>query len=484
MKKYLTSILLLSLLSAMLFGCAPNSSQGAESPLPNTPTQPISSSLPVNGITTPDAADDPASAAPSAAPTAPPPSPTPTVTPSATASPEAAATPTATPSPTPKPTKKPPVLPEEREPELNEGISLSEAAYGIPSAELPVMQSIGFNLRATVTSGLPLTKVLLRVTDSSGRTFSGAVTFSAESRVLSYALNDASLTAEKKSIDSFALTDKLSVGTCLIELLAQDTAHSSPVLLLSRRFSKISGQYALTPNQFRDGYYETALAFFGDTEEFLFHFSNDDGRYIKQENAWRKAHLVTVKNQAGKNITVHRKAQASFEQAFQYMNTTLLRVRGNGFDTGIIPLSALAPESNGTYVSRFVSGKRFISHHAFGTAQDLNASQASNKNNIKNHKVIASEVALLDYEGILKDDNNNEYHSFIYRGSCTELCGGVPQTVVNYLLYELAYFRAGFGWGYYYSHTCDAMHFTLSEMSPDLHESENGGLRKVYAYAS
>ena len=34
------------------------------------------------------------------------------------------------------------------------------------------------------------------------------------------------------------------------------------------------------------------------------------------------------------------------------------------------------------------------------------------------------------------------------------------------------------------SHTCDAMHFTLSEMSPDLHESENGGLRKVYAYAS
>lgn len=224
MKKYLTSILLLSLLSAMLFGCAPNSSQGAESPLPNTPTQPISSSLPVNGITTPDAADDPASAAPSAAPTAPPPSPTPTVTPSATASPEAAATPTATPSPTPKPTKKPPVLPEEREPELNEGISLSEAAYGIPSAELPVMQSIGFNLRATVTSGLPLTKVLLRVTDSSGRTFSGAVTFSAESRVLSYALNDASLTAEKKSIDSLALTDKLSVGTCLIELLAQDTA--------------------------------------------------------------------------------------------------------------------------------------------------------------------------------------------------------------------------------------------------------------------
>ncbi len=62
------------------------------------------------------------------------------------------------------------------------------------------MQSIGFNLRATVTSGLPLTKVLLRVTDSSGRTFSGAVTFSAESRVLSYALNDASLTAEKSPL--------------------------------------------------------------------------------------------------------------------------------------------------------------------------------------------------------------------------------------------------------------------------------------------
>lgn len=480
MKKQLISILILSFLSAMLFGCTPASLQSTASPLPNAPTM-SASALPAEDTATPDIVDAAASAMPSAEPTLPP-SPSPTVAPSATAAPEPTAPLTATPSPTAKPTKKPAVLPEEREPELNEGILFSEAAYGMPSAELPVMQSIGFNFRGTVTSQLPLTKILMSVTDSSGHTYSGTVTFSSASKVLSYALNDASLTVEKKSIDSLALTEKLSLGNCLLELFAQDTAHSSPILLLSRRFSKISGQYTLTPNQFRDGYYETALAFFGDTEEFLFHFSNDDGRYIKQENAWKNTHLVTVKNQVGKNITIHRKAQAPFEQAFQYMNTTLLRVHGNGFDTGIISLAALAPENNGTYVSRFVSGKRFISHHAFGTAQDINASQNSNKNNIKNHKIIASEVALLDYEGILKDDNGNEYHSFIYRGSCTDLCGGVPQTVVNYLLYELAYFRAGFGWGYYYSHTCDAMHFTLSEMPPSVHEKENGGLRKVYQY--
>ncbi|MBS6474404.1 MAG: hypothetical protein KH354_00215, partial [Clostridiales bacterium] len=65
MKKYLISILLLSLLSATLFGCAPNSLQGTESPLPNTPTQPPASSLPAGGAAMPDIEDNPSSAAPS-----------------------------------------------------------------------------------------------------------------------------------------------------------------------------------------------------------------------------------------------------------------------------------------------------------------------------------------------------------------------------------------------------------------------------------
>ena len=60
---------------------------------------------------------------------------------------------------------------------------------------------------------------------------------------------------------------------------------------------------------------------------------------------------------------------------------------------------------------------------------------------------------------------------------------GVPREIQNYLLYELAFYRAGFGWGYYFSHNCDAMHYTLTELDPALHEAEGTGLRKVFEYA-
>ena len=52
--------------------------------------------------------------------------------------------------------------------------------------------------------------------------------------------------------------------------------------------------------------------------------------------------------------------------------------------------------------------------------------------------------------------------------------------MVNYLLYELAFYRAGFLWAHYYRSTSDAMHFTLSEFVTGTHD--DGGLRKVFDY--
>ena len=53
---------------------------------------------------------------------------------------------------------------------------------------------------------------------------------------------------------------------------------------------------------------------------------------------------------------------------------------------------------------------------------------------------------------------------------------------MNYFLYELAFYRAGFAWGFYYPHTCDAMHFTLTELSPSLFTDGPYAMRKVFTY--
>ena len=58
----------------------------------------------------------------------------------------------------------------------------------------------------------------------------------------------------------------------------------------------------------------------------------------------------------------------------------------------------------------------------------------------------------------------------------------VPETVINYLLYELAFYRAGFQWGHYYISTSDGMHFTLTDNIRISHDG-NDGLRKVFEYS-
>ena len=106
----------------------------------------------------------------------------------------------------------------------------------------------------------------------------------------------------------------------------------------------------------------------------------------------------------------------------------------------------------------------------------------TNRNVLSNRALILDEVRNhLAYNGI-KTANGVSYYDFTYNGSCSATYRNVPQTVINYLLYELAFYRAGFGWGYYYDHACDGMHFTLSEMSASIHDTSGRSLRKVYQY--
>lgn len=371
-------------------------------------------------------------------------------------------------------------------PEQEAVISFCEDKYGMPSADLPAYSEIAFNLRGTVTADRPLASVTVTVRDKNGKTAKCTVSFSS-TNIRSYRLDDKTATKEKTSPDNADLfrKEKPAVGQCSITVSARCIGQKRDTVLLNRTFKLLdSGRYnRLSPNNFRDGYYETALAFFGG-EDFLFEFKNDRGRAIIQEKDWAKKNITGVQGPDGRKHYVNVKGAQQFAKAYEYMSASYVRVRSaeGAFDTGVVPVKALIAEFNGTYVSRFVSGKRFISHHAYGTAEDVNASYRANTNVLKNRDLIKEEeVALLDYEGILQSDGQR-YYSFVYRGSCTEMCAGIPNTLSNYIIYELSYFRAGFGWGCYYPHTSDAMHFTLSELPPSEHEPENGGLRKVYEY--
>ena len=73
-------------------------------------------------------------------------------------------------------------------------------------------------------------------------------------------------------------------------------------------------------------------------------------------------------------------------------------------------------------------------------------------------------------------------YDFTYTGSAPREVKNVPEPLMNYLMYELAFYRAGFSWGAYYPHTCDAMHFTLTELSPELFTDGPYAMRKVFEY--
>ena len=189
-----------------------------------------------------------------------------------------------------------------------------------------------------------------------------------------------------------------------------------------------------------------------------------------------------MENATGGRWEVHKKAAGQFKKAVNYMKTVYLRVHGTNGDSGVIKLSELIGSFDGIWNPRFVSDRSFISHHAFGTAIDLNASLDANTNELSNRELIKSEVGShLTYNGI-KNEDGVSYYDFTYDGSHSAKLKGVPTTVVNYLLYELAFYRAGFNWGYYYDHTCDAMHFGLSEFSADVHNTSSRSLRKVRDY--
>lgn len=217
--------------------------------------------------------------------------------------------------------------------------------------------------------------------------------------------------------------------------------------------------------------------FDGDTDKFTFAYQWANGVFIRIDPKWTEKYIV--RSDMG---NVHADAYPYFQQAKEYIDSTWLRVSGTNGDSGVIPLSRLVDGYGGTRVSRFQRGGRVISHHSFGTCIDINAGLFPNQNRFARKQLIYDEVTKhLTYNGIRYADGAL-FYDFTYSGTYGRRVWYVPETVVNYLLYELAFYRAGFNWGYYFTHTSDAMHFTLTESNYFYHTDPDIGLRKVSVY--
>lgn len=397
----------------------------------------------------------------------------------------ASMTPTPTPEPTPSPTPEP--TPEPAPSPTPEPDSITFTAWDelpLPSLEEDLQYGQTYHLCGTVKSNKPLKSVTVVIDSvSMDKPLETTVQFDAADNVTEYLLEDMDDPKESKAISSLIPFGNLSTGRHTLTISAS-TFTSGPVELASTEFdvSENSSWLQLISNNFRGNYLE-ALNFFGEKERFLFSYKWVDGRTIKIDSQWLDKYIVTIKGPADREWRVHTDAAPYFEQALEYMKNTYVRVQGNGHDSGVIRLSSLVKTNNGSFNPRFVTDGTFISHHALGTAADINAYVTPNNNDAANHEVIRAEVGKLQYNGI-EEHKGKKYYSFTYDGDWEDYYKNVPTSLLNYLLYELAFYRAGFGWGYYYRHTCDAMHFTLSELNISEHSAPETGLRKVFEYAA
>ena len=356
-----------------------------------------------------------------------------------------------------------------------------------PLPEDGAVLSLGepYAIGGTVYSNYPLDSVTVSITCShntkSPYPYKKAVHFKS-SKAGVYTLTDAA-TDEGVSLSALVDFTDLLVGVHTLRINAAVNGARS-VELFRCSFYIVGDEWeTITKELFPDSYPE-ALKFFGSPERFLYRYQWVSGRYILADPAWEKTYITEIPGYANADPwRVHVDAVPYFEKAFEYLETSYLRVHGTNGDTGVIKASALISEYNGCYVSRFTSSLKSISHHTFGTAVDLNASMEPNKNNSANNALIDNDVkGCLVYNGI-REENGVPYYDFTYSGTYKLDPNGVPETCVNYLLYELGFFRAGFLWAHYYKSTSDAMHFCLSEFVTHKHDDKTYGLRKVYEYA-
>jgi len=346
----------------------------------------------------------------------------------------------------------------------------------------------GYKLRGTVQSNYPLTSVSLEIncafSEDPRYPYVQSVTFDPNNAVYSYPLDDA-LTKEGVSLDLLTQFSALGVGIHTMTLYATSLGQPTPEKLFQTQFYVLSSDWnTINKSDFSNNSYETAQRFFKEKDAFLYRYQWVDARYIVADPDWENTYIISYDCLPGRESwRIHKFALPYYQAASFYLNNVHVRVSGTNGDSGILLLRDLIDTYNGTYCSRFTSSEKSISHHAFGTATDLNGGMGVNDNLKENIVLINTEVRdKLVYNGI-NSENGVSYYDYTYSGdSLLWVYQNIPETVINYILYELAFYRAGFQWGHYYVSTSDGMHFTLTDHIRISHDG-NDGLRKVFEYS-
>ncbi len=389
-------------------------------------------------------------------------------------------------SPAPSPTAIPTPSPTPLAPSV---LTFDESADDpMPNETSRLAFGRGFKLRGTVQSNYPLTSVSLEITcaysEDMRYPYIQGVTFDPAKAVYSYPLDDA-LTLEGLSLDSLTQFSALDVGIHTLRLFATSAGQPEREKIFETKFYVLDSKWnTILKSDFSNNSYETALAFFHEKDAFLYRYQWVDARYIVADPDWENTYIISYDCLPGREPwRIHKFALPYYKAASYYLNNVHVRVSGTSGDSGVLLLRDLIDTYNGSYCSRFTSSEQSISHHAFGTATDLNGGMGANDMQKENIALINTEVRdFLTYNGI-KTENGVSYYDYTYTGdSLIWVYQNIPEAVINYILYELAFYRAGFQWGHYYVSTSDGMHFTLTDNIRISHDG-NGGLRKVFDYS-
>ena len=357
---------------------------------------------------------------------------------------------------------------------------LPEDSLPLPSEACGLTEGRAFAFGGTVMSETPLTSVSVTVSDEQDQ-----VLLMAEERmeageaITSFPLWDRTYPFEDTSLSGRMDFGSLAPGQYTFTLRAATAAGEATLYAAPFAVEPVTNLHTLMPNDLR-GTYAAAEAYLG---EGALPFTYRTGTYnqIIIDNAWVGRNIVEINTPFDAPWKVNKAAVAPFEQAIYYLRHTYVHVGGK-WDSNILRLSFLVAAYNGPYFPRQEEGTPFLSPHVLGLAVDLNHSMGPNGPAPDNWNIFCREISEnLIYNGIREKDGRR-YYDFTYIGDWGTEYEKVPTVIQNYLLYELAFFRAGFFWGVYYDHTCDASHFGLGEYDPSIHSDSPLALRKVFEY--
>ena len=392
--------------------------------------------------------------------------------------------PAAEPSAEPEGTPEPESISEPQDtPAPNPAIRfLPEEGLPLPCEAYPLTEKRSFAFGGTVESEVPLSFVSAAVSDLEGNVLLQAkeVPDPADEAATHFLLWDKTFPFEDESLSGRLDFASLAPGQYVFTLKAANEAAGEVTLYIaSFTVTKESARHTLIPNDLRDTY-PAAEAYVGEGGLPLSYFTGSYGQ-IWLDSVWVGRNLVYIDTPFGDRWRVNKAAVEPFQKAIQYMRTTYIHVGGK-WNSGITRLFRLMGSYNGPFYGRLEENTPFISPHVLGLSVDLNRHIGINNAVPDNWAILCREVSEnLIYNGI-REKNGLKYYDFTYIGNWGTEYANVPTVVLNYLLYELAFYRAGFFWGAYYDHTCDASHFGLGEFDPEVHTNSPLSLRKVFEY--